>query len=179
MSIVFHLSSRRDQKLLALHQRIWSSWMKLFLQTITLLSDLLRWSLCLRLWIDGRTHWGPHHLCDQICGNDLCVFISSVKTHLGPHQESHGRVLWWITCKADTWLYFFLKIYWESIFHKEHSIPTLPQRRRCRASRQTWRKSTTRPKTECATSLESLNNQPDDRKNWPFVSWWRIEQFIS
>ena len=96
---------------------------------------------------------------------DLCDFISNVKTHLGPHQESHGRVLWWITCRADTWLYFFLKIYWESIFHKERCIPTLPQRRRCRAGRQTWRKSTTRPETECATSLESLNNQPGKKKN--------------
>ena len=24
-------------------------------------------------------------------------------TNLGPHQESQGSVLWWITCRSDTW----------------------------------------------------------------------------
>ena len=46
----------------------------------------------------------------QICGQKRRVHTDLHKniSHFGPHQESHGRVLWWITCKADTWLYFFL-----------------------------------------------------------------------
>ena len=33
-------------------------------------------------------------------------------TNLGPHHESQGRVLWWITWRADTWRIVFRWDYW-------------------------------------------------------------------
>ena len=93
----------------------------------------------------------------RFCGNGF-----KARTHFGPHQESQGRVLWWITCRADTWLYFFL--------HKRQDITpfeadlchvcTWRQRKMCRASRQTWRRSTTRQGKGYGESPGSLNSRP-------------------